>query len=39
VIIGLRTCRYASGLPDPYGAGSAYSNTRGLKMLVWTNPS
>jgi hypothetical protein len=29
---------YAGGLPDPYGAGSAYSNTRGMKMLVWTNP-
>ena len=30
---------YASGLPDPFGADSAYSNTRGLKMLVWTNPT
>ncbi len=29
---------YASGLPDPFGAGSSYSNTRGLKMTVWTNP-
>ena len=29
---------YASGLPDPFGAGSSYSNTRGMKMLVWTNP-
>jgi hypothetical protein len=29
---------YASGLPDPFGAGSSYSNTRGLKMKVWTNP-
>ena len=24
--------------PDPFGAGSSYSNTRGIKMLVWTNP-
>jgi hypothetical protein len=30
---------YASGLPDPFGAGSSYSNTRGMKMLVWTNPT
>ena len=30
---------YASGLPDPYGTGSSYSNTRGMKMLVWTNPT
>jgi hypothetical protein len=29
---------YASGLPNPFGAGSSYSNTRGLKMKVWTNP-
>jgi hypothetical protein len=29
---------YAGGLPDPFGSGSSYSNTRGLKMLVWTNP-
>jgi hypothetical protein len=28
---------YASGLPDPFGAGRSYSNTRGMKMLVWTN--
>jgi hypothetical protein len=28
---------YASGLPDPFGSGSFYS-TRGIKMLVWTNP-
>jgi hypothetical protein len=30
---------FASGLPDPFGAGSAYSNTRGMRLLVWTNPS
>jgi hypothetical protein len=30
---------YASGLPDPFGSGSSYSNTRGMKMLVWTNPT
>jgi hypothetical protein len=30
---------YAGGLPDPYGAGSSYSNTRGMRMLVWTNPT
>ena len=30
---------FGSGLPDPYGAGSSYSNTRGMRMLVWTNPS
>jgi hypothetical protein len=30
---------FASGLPDPFGSGSAYSNTRGMKMLVWTNPT
>ena len=29
---------YASGLPDPFGAGTSYSNTRGMKMKVWTNP-
>ena len=29
---------YAGGLPDPFGSGSSYSNTRGMKMLVWTNP-
>ena len=34
----LITQSYASGLPDPFGAGSSYSNTRGMKMLVWTNP-
>ncbi len=32
------TQSYASGLPDPFGAGSSYSNSRGLKMRVWTNP-
>jgi hypothetical protein len=30
---------FADGLPDPYGAGSSYSNTRGMRLLVWTNPS
>jgi hypothetical protein len=30
---------FASGLPDPYGSGSSYSNTRGMRLLVWTNPS
>jgi hypothetical protein len=35
----LITQSYASGLPDPYGAGSSYNNTRGMKMLVWTNPT
>jgi hypothetical protein len=30
---------FASGLPDPFGAGSSYNNTRGMKMLVWTNPT
>jgi hypothetical protein len=34
----LITQSYAGGLPDPFGAGSSYSNTRGMKMLVWTNP-
>ena len=29
---------FASGLPDPYGSGSSYSNTRGMRLLVWTNP-
>ena len=29
---------FAGGLPDPYGAGSSYSNTRGMRLLVWTNP-
>jgi hypothetical protein len=29
---------FSAGLPDPYGAGSAYSNTRGMRLLVWTNP-
>jgi hypothetical protein len=29
---------YAGGLPDPFGVGSSYSNSRGLKMKVWTNP-
>jgi hypothetical protein len=29
---------FAGGLPDPFGAGSAYSNTRGMRLLVWTNP-
>jgi hypothetical protein len=30
---------YASGLPDPFGSSSSYSNTtRGLSMKVWTNP-
>jgi hypothetical protein len=29
---------FASGLPDPYGAGSSYSNTRGMRLVVWTNP-
>ena len=29
---------YAGSLPDPFGSGSSYSNTRGMKMLVWTNP-
>jgi hypothetical protein len=35
----LITQSYASGLPDPFGAGSSYNNTRGMKMLVWTNPT
>jgi hypothetical protein len=35
----LITQSYASGLPDPFGSGSSYSNTRGMKMLVWTNPT
>jgi hypothetical protein len=35
----LITQSYASGLPDPYGAGSSYSNTRGMRLLVWTNSS
>jgi hypothetical protein len=30
---------FATGLPDPYGAGSAYSNTRAMRLPVWTNPS
>jgi hypothetical protein len=30
---------YAGGLPDPFGSGSPYNNTRGMKMLVWTNPT
>jgi hypothetical protein len=30
---------FATGLPDPFGAGTSYSNTRGMKMLVWTNPT
>ncbi len=32
------TQSYASDLPDPFGAGSSYNNTRGLRMKVWTNP-
>ena len=32
------TQSYASGLPDPFGFGSSYNNTRGLRMKVWTNP-
>jgi hypothetical protein len=35
----LITQSYAGGLPDPFGAGSSYNNTRGMKMLVWTNPT
>jgi len=30
---------YPGGLPDPFGSGSSYNNTRGMKMLVWTNPT
>jgi hypothetical protein len=30
---------FAGGLPDPFGPGSTYSNTRGMRLLVWTNPS
>jgi hypothetical protein len=30
---------FATGLPDPNGAGSAYSNTRAMRLPVWTNPS
>jgi hypothetical protein len=30
---------FATGLPDPFGPGSSYNNTRGIKMLVWTNPT
>jgi hypothetical protein len=29
---------YSGGLSDPFGSGSSYSNARGMKMLVWTNP-
>jgi hypothetical protein len=29
---------FAGGLPDPFGFGSSYSNTRGMRLLVWTNP-
>jgi hypothetical protein len=25
---------FADGLPDPFGAGSAYGNTRGMRLLV-----
>jgi hypothetical protein len=35
----LITQSYAGGLPDPFGSGSSYNNTRGIKMLVWTNPT
>jgi hypothetical protein len=30
---------FATGLPDPFGAGSSYNNTRGMRLLVWTNPT
>jgi hypothetical protein len=30
---------FATGLPDPFGAGSSYSNTRGMRLLVRTKPS
>jgi hypothetical protein len=30
---------FATGLPDPFGAGSSYNNARGMRLLVWTNPT
>jgi hypothetical protein len=34
----LRSLAFASGPPDPFSTSSTYSNTRGMRMKVWTNP-
>jgi hypothetical protein len=33
-----KSAAYSTGLPDPFGTSSAYNNTRGLRMKIWTNP-
>jgi hypothetical protein len=32
------TLSFASGLPDPFGTANNYVTTRGMRMLIWTNP-
>jgi Putative Ig domain len=34
----LRAIAFASGPPDPFSTSSTYSNTRGMRMKIWTNP-
>lgn len=34
----LRTLSFAMALPDPFASTANYSNTRGMRMKIWTNP-